>query len=198
MKAEAIIPSIRTAVQRIDRDLPLLDIRTQRQQIDVDLQQERIFATLSSGFGLLALMLACVGIYGIWRHGCPGPIKSAFAWPGATWQVRAWSRVRLACIHRGRRRSLGCIGIRTFGRVAALWSKAGRPAICAGRGALVAGGSADFDGYPHTAPPAWNQWMLYATSNPALNFRLAFLLCDRSPKRARDASASPALARAAC
>jgi predicted permease len=65
MKAEAIIPSLRAAVHRIDRDLPLLDIRTQRQQIDADLEQERTFASLSSGFGLLALMLACVGIYGI-------------------------------------------------------------------------------------------------------------------------------------
>jgi predicted permease len=68
MKAEAIIPSLRAAVHRIDRDLPLLDIRTQRQQIDADLQQERTFASLSSGFGLLALMLACVGIYGIMAY----------------------------------------------------------------------------------------------------------------------------------
>jgi predicted permease len=68
MKAEAIIPSLRTAVHRIDHDLPLLDIRTQRQQIDADLQQERTFASLSSGFGLLALMLACVGIYGIMAY----------------------------------------------------------------------------------------------------------------------------------
>jgi predicted permease len=68
MKAEAIVPSLRAAVQRIDRDLPLLDIRTQRQQIDTDLQQERTFASLSAGFGLLALMLACVGIYGIMAY----------------------------------------------------------------------------------------------------------------------------------
>jgi MacB-like periplasmic core domain/FtsX-like permease family len=68
MKAEAIVPSLRAAVQRIDPNLPLLDIRTQRQQIDADLQQERIFASLSTGFGLLALSLACVGIYGIMAY----------------------------------------------------------------------------------------------------------------------------------
>jgi predicted permease len=68
MKPEAIVPSLRAAVQRIDPDLPLLDIRTQRQQIDADLQQERIFASLSTGFGLLALTLACVGIYGIMAY----------------------------------------------------------------------------------------------------------------------------------
>ena len=68
MKAEAIVPSLRAVVQRIDPNLPLLDIRTQRQQIDADLQQERIFASLSTGFGLLALTLACVGIYGIMAY----------------------------------------------------------------------------------------------------------------------------------
>jgi predicted permease len=68
MKAEAIVPSLRAAVQRIDPNLPLLDLRTQRQQIDDDLQQERIFASLSTGFGLLALALACVGIYGIMAY----------------------------------------------------------------------------------------------------------------------------------
>ncbi len=68
MKANAIVPSLRAAVQHIDPNLPLLDIRTQRQQIDADLQQERIFASLSMGFGLLALTLACVGIYGIMAY----------------------------------------------------------------------------------------------------------------------------------
>ena len=68
MKPEAIVPSLRAAMQRIDPNLPLLDLRTQRQQIDADLQQERIFASLSTGFGLLALALACVGIYGIMAY----------------------------------------------------------------------------------------------------------------------------------
>ncbi len=68
MKAEAIVPSLRAAVQHIDRNLPLLDIRTQQQQIDADLQQERIFASLSTAFGLLALSLACVGIYGVMAY----------------------------------------------------------------------------------------------------------------------------------
>ena len=68
MKPEAIVPSLRAAIQKIDRDLPLIDVRTQQQQIDADMQQERIFASLSAGFGLLALALACVGIYGIMAY----------------------------------------------------------------------------------------------------------------------------------
>jgi MacB-like periplasmic core domain len=68
MKPEAIVPSLRAAIQKIDRDLPLIDVRTQQQQIDANTQQERIFASLSAGFGLLALALACVGIYGIMAY----------------------------------------------------------------------------------------------------------------------------------
>ena len=68
MKAPAIVPSLRAAVRHIDPNLPLLDIRTEQQQIDADLQQERTFASLSSGFALLALTLACVGIYGIMAY----------------------------------------------------------------------------------------------------------------------------------
>ena len=37
-------------------------------RIDAITQQERIFASLSAGFGLLALALACVGIYGIMAY----------------------------------------------------------------------------------------------------------------------------------
>jgi len=68
MKPEAILPTLRRVVQKVDPGLPLVDVRTQDQQIDLDLQQERIFVSLTSGFGLLALALACVGIHGIMAY----------------------------------------------------------------------------------------------------------------------------------
>lgn len=65
---EMLLPSIREAVRSVDRNLPLLDLRTQDEQIDANLQHERIFASLTAGFGVLALVLACVGIYGIMAY----------------------------------------------------------------------------------------------------------------------------------
>ena len=60
----ALVPVLRDAVASVDKDLPMLDIRTQKAQIRDRTRQERIFASLTSGFGLLALVLACIGIYG--------------------------------------------------------------------------------------------------------------------------------------
>jgi len=56
---------IREAVESIDRDLPLVDLRTQQEQIDAVLAPERSFATVTSGFGLLGLVLAGIGVYGV-------------------------------------------------------------------------------------------------------------------------------------
>lgn len=47
----------------MDRDLPLIDVRTQQQQIDAALAPERSFATVTSGFGILAVILASIGVY---------------------------------------------------------------------------------------------------------------------------------------
>jgi len=68
MSPEQVVPMLRKAAQQIDPDLPLLNVRTQDQQIQEDMQQERIFVTMTSGFGLLALALASVGIYGVMAY----------------------------------------------------------------------------------------------------------------------------------
>jgi len=64
----SIIPTLRKVVQRLDPDLPLVEVRTQQQQIEAATQQERIFVALTSGFGILALALAAVGIYGVMAY----------------------------------------------------------------------------------------------------------------------------------
>jgi predicted permease len=64
-KPEALIPEVRRIVGALDDNLPLFDMRTQTQTIDRLLFNERLVAKLSSLFGALALILACVGLYGL-------------------------------------------------------------------------------------------------------------------------------------
>jgi predicted permease len=62
---QALVPIIRNTVAQIDPNLPLRDVTTESQQIDRLLFQERLVARLSGFFGLLALVLACIGLYGL-------------------------------------------------------------------------------------------------------------------------------------
>lgn len=64
----AVGPAIRAAVREIDPMLPVIDLRTQEQQIERGTSQERLFARLSGFFGLAALILACVGLYGLMSY----------------------------------------------------------------------------------------------------------------------------------
>ena len=61
----ALLPSVRSLVRDIDSDLPVVGARTQGEQIDRQIFQERLIARLAGFFGLLALALACIGLYGL-------------------------------------------------------------------------------------------------------------------------------------
>jgi predicted permease len=65
---EEIMPSIRRAAAEIDPDLPIRDVRSQTEQINATISQERLFALLTVSFGGLALLLACIGIYGLMAY----------------------------------------------------------------------------------------------------------------------------------
>ncbi|MGA7258252.1 MAG: ABC transporter permease [Terracidiphilus sp.] len=68
LRAAALVPALRQIVQQADPDLPMIDIRTEREQMDANMQMERALATMTSAFGVLALVLASVGIYGIMAY----------------------------------------------------------------------------------------------------------------------------------
>jgi predicted permease len=68
LAGEAILPSLRDAVASVDRNVAVLDVRTQDEQIAASLQQPRIFADMTAAFGVLALLLASIGIYGIMAY----------------------------------------------------------------------------------------------------------------------------------
>jgi predicted permease len=61
----AILPAIREVVAQVSTNLPLFDVKTESEQIDRLLFEERLVARLSGFFALLALVLACVGLYGL-------------------------------------------------------------------------------------------------------------------------------------
>ena len=61
----ALIATVRDLVRRTDSDLPIFGLRTQTQRIEELLSQERVIARLASFFGALAVLLACIGLYGL-------------------------------------------------------------------------------------------------------------------------------------
>lgn len=61
----ALVASVRGNVQPLDRQLPLLNVMTLADVFDQSLWPARVGAALLSIFGLLALVLAAIGIYGV-------------------------------------------------------------------------------------------------------------------------------------
>jgi predicted permease len=61
----AMFGAIRAAVRDVDPTLPAIDLRTNEEQIERISAEERLFARLSGVFGTVALVLACVGLYGL-------------------------------------------------------------------------------------------------------------------------------------
>ncbi|PYT22968.1 MAG: permease, partial [Acidobacteria bacterium] len=59
-----LVPFVRSAVREVDPNLSI-SIDTMAQQVDDSLRQERLFAALTSLFGVLGLLLVCIGLYGI-------------------------------------------------------------------------------------------------------------------------------------
>jgi predicted permease len=61
----AFAPAVRDAVRRVDPGLPLVALKTQRQQIGETIGEPRAFAALTAAAAAVGLLLACVGLYGI-------------------------------------------------------------------------------------------------------------------------------------
>jgi predicted permease len=58
-------PAVRAALRQIDANLPVMGMAAMQSRVDESVSIERSIATLAAGFGLLATLLAAVGLYGV-------------------------------------------------------------------------------------------------------------------------------------
>ena len=65
---KTMIASVRSEVQRLDENLPIFDVKTMTEHMKLSLFPTRIAAAMLGGFGLLALTLAAIGIYGVMSY----------------------------------------------------------------------------------------------------------------------------------
>jgi len=58
-------PQVRSVLSDVDPNLTLLKIQTLQEQVDSEFDQQRAVAQMTGMFGILALLLAAVGLYGV-------------------------------------------------------------------------------------------------------------------------------------
>ncbi len=63
--AGALEPVLRRTLAELDPNLTVVSVRTMEEQIDLSFDQERAVASLAGLFGIVALLLAAVGVYGV-------------------------------------------------------------------------------------------------------------------------------------
>ena len=66
--ASHVAQSVRAVAQRVDPNLPIFDMKTMTQTMDDSLFIERMVAALAVAFGLLATLLAAIGLYGVMSY----------------------------------------------------------------------------------------------------------------------------------
>jgi ABC-type antimicrobial peptide transport system permease subunit len=65
MGSASAYSAVRNEVRKLDAAMPVYQLKTLASQLDQTLLTERLTALLSAGFGLLATLLAAVGLYGV-------------------------------------------------------------------------------------------------------------------------------------
>jgi predicted permease len=68
-EANELTAAVRAAITQVDPKLPIVGVTTLSEQVQSTLKQDRLIAQLVSFFGILALLLAAIGLYGVMSHG---------------------------------------------------------------------------------------------------------------------------------
>jgi len=102
----SLVPAIRGGLADLAPEIPISEIKTQTMQLNESIAQERLFAALGMSLALLAVLLACVGLYGLLAYNVARRmsemgIRMAL---GATPQDVAWPILRSALV-------MACAGI---------------------------------------------------------------------------------------
>jgi len=67
--ASSIVPQIRQTIRQVNRNLPIDDVVSLSDHVGRSLVQQKLVARIASFFGILALLLACIGLYGVMSYG---------------------------------------------------------------------------------------------------------------------------------
>jgi len=64
----SVISQVRSEVKALDPDLPLMDVKTMEEHMRLPLAPAKLFASLSSAFAVVTLLLAAIGLYGLMAY----------------------------------------------------------------------------------------------------------------------------------
>jgi predicted permease len=65
---DAVLPVVRRAIHDVDPNLPISNVTTLEEQVGRSITNQRLVAQLSTFFGLLAVFLSCIGVYGLMSY----------------------------------------------------------------------------------------------------------------------------------
>ena len=90
---QQMFAAFRRKIAELDRPMPVYAIKTLESQLDETLSTERLIAILSAAFGVLATLLAALGLYGVLAFVVarrPGKLDYGWRWALAAAQWCGW------------------------------------------------------------------------------------------------------------